>query len=1371
MPRPSDHVQPQSTALVANLEETRSEVVIPADYRPLLASVDQLYGVRQVAEKLLTELYHPLRNVAEIQGHLGNLCGGMFHYFERSDHRDRSAHLINRVFGELYDSEPDQDAVAGLVGIHLQFLETMGRSRYASGYLPVIRSGLKRLNELQAARGAAFLRHSRLARRLAQNSQGRDGVGTRFADLYAGLVDLGLTVFDQSVALEKWCWSEPVGTAAEVLAVVAGPLTEAIGMTRSRRAAATGSSELVGLPNLDDLLDMVLRRARELPSPIERIALYVHLAGVDELQHRNLEILRALYQAIRTVCSSGDDEAIIRAVDLITGHLAVCAPSHKPLLYRCLEKLGQGIATRGSGTVIAHFVDRTIAIGFDGPDIRGVSEEWQTFVNPHHLPCLRTWLSIIETDPIACEQLLSALVINLHLEGVFVSDTDLFQRDVSALLNSGIADAFNLIMQLLAYFPVFFNEVGSEGELREVSTRIDQLTHRRDPIIHYLRKQCHAESNNRLVGFTAAVWGCWRTGNLAGVAQYLPDSTFARLSVDADWFCGVHRIAGWLEGTGITEADLDELDVTELVAAVADIPDVDEVDRERVALLARMYQLLRAKYTYSSSEIVATVELSPLVRSETRERFARTCSGGDDLEIVAAGHRVLEELKAIITDPEPTESFESIFHKRHIAAGIPSMYGTYREPKFDAMGLMLRLMAFLKPRLEARVASFDHQTVTWSSIKEAHRIMVEMLAGLRVSGLRVRHLASKLELLDRAIARGDLSARQVLNILDLSSEALNDVVDTNYISLHVKNLERMAGRPARGGDHATGGTEGDSGSWSERFLRDRIASTYAIQELDLLLRRLRQGLRRSASGLAGSAPRAPSDRAVFRQISFIGGPAAVHEDQIGLGYKGHSLKRLRALGLRVPDGFVVPTDLLASTVDDGGLAEDVQREIRDAICRLEEITALRLGDPHRPLLLSARSGAAFSMPGMMDTILNIGLNRTLLGEMSGSPEARWGAWDCYRRYLQNVAMSCGVDRDVFDEMMVRFKERHRVERKLEFTPLQMQKIALAYREVGSEQGVEFEDEPVEQLMQAVALVARSWDGEPARLFRNQLQLAPEWGTAVIVQQMVFGNMNPTSGSGVVFTRNPRASTTGIGLFGDFTMCSQGEDVVAGLVHPFPVSEVQRIEYSPHLSLSLETEFPEIYRELKRIAASLINDHLYEHQEIEFTFCSGEARDLHILQNRPMRLLRQARVPVFADPAAMEDRVIGAGIGVSGGALSGVVAFDSGDVRRLRSAEPELAVILLRPDTVPEDIGLVVSVDGLLTARGGFTSHAAVTAKHLGKCCVVNCTNLEVDDSSGVARIGGHALLAGDRIAIDGLSGGVYLGEHRVAEVGGAGRLK
>jgi len=362
-----------------------------------------------------------------------------------------------------------------------------------------------------------------------------------------------------------------------------------------------------------------------------------------------------------------------------------------------------------------------------------------------------------------------------------------------------------------------------------------------------------------------------------------------------------------------------------------------------------------------------------------------------------------------------------------------------------------------------------------------------------------------------------------------------------------------------------------------------------------------------------------------------------------------------------------------------------------------------------------------------------------------------------------VAMSSGVDRDVFDDIILRHKRRHRVDRKEQFTAGQMRGVALAYREATEHEGVTIHDDPMDQLLQAILLVMRSWYSEPASLFRNQLQLADEWGTAVVVQSMVFGNMSARAGSGVVFTRNPRVSSTGVGLYGDFTLRSQGEDVVAGLVHPFPVSEAQRLEYSPQLELSMETELPGTYAAIKEIANALVNEHGFEHQEIEFTFESDDPDDLYILQIRPMRSQRQHAGPFFVRPELMEEVWITSGIGVSGGAMSGRVAFSAAEVEGCRSQYQGQKVILLRPDTVPEDIRLVLAVDGLLTARGGFTSHAAVTAKRLEQCCVVNCAELAVDDVNGVARIGRHAILAGDTISMDGANGRVYLGEHEIHE--------
>ena len=1369
MPRPIVEGRPESSALRANLEETRRDVVVPEAYLELRTAVAQYYGVRQVVDKLLTEYFHPLRNALEVIRQLKPLTGTMFHYFERTETRVRCAGRLHELCVGLLEDLHDPALRRRLIASHLQLLETLGGSEHVADYRPTLVAVLEHLRRVQEDDPLPFLPLAGQAKRLGSRLGSSAGLGAAYGDFYRGTVEFGLDVFDRAVALEAWSRSGRAMDPATCRASVVSPIDHAIADIRSKLEAATSPDEILGLPNADDLLGLTLTRIRTLASPVDRIALYVHLAGVGELEHRNLEILRALTFSIKTVCDEGSDDDVKRAVDLVTDHLVACDTEHKRLLYQCLEKLGRGIAGRRDEAVTRHLVERTIATGFESPRIQGVSDEWEVWVNPHHLPCLRTWLAIIESDPIAYEQLLSALVINLHFQGLFVADTDLFQRDVSNLLNADVADAFSLIMQVVTYFPVFFNEVGSEGELRDVSTRIDQITHRRDPVVHFLRKQSHAESNNRLVAFAAAVYHWWRCGDPEPLRDHLPDSVFSRLDPRAEWCRGVHTAVSQLERRfGIGRDDLGSRPIEEYEDRLREIDGIDRADRERVVLLIRLYRLLRAKYSLSSEGLERMLEHSALVSAEASAALITALAGGDHLEIVRAGNRVLVELKATIVSRDVTEAFENIFHKRHIAAGIPSMYGTYTEPKFDSMGLMLRVMGAVRPHLEASVSEFNYRYMTRESIRNAHDLMTEMMTGLRVSGLRVQHLSTKLDILRRGIALGTLSARQYLNIFDFMSEALNDVVQTNYIALHDANLERLGPRLAA---LAAGSTGDDTvaDSLSERFIRALIARTYAIQEFDLFLRRIRESLRSVTEALSSASCDRVLNYAPDRLVSFLHEPLEDSDDQLNLGYKGYSLKHLRHLGLPVPDGFVISTELfnLRDALDYPDLRADVRERIVAAVRRLESVVDRRLGDVRRPLLLAVRSGSAFSMPGAMDTILNVGLDDQVLHRLSTRPDAAWGAWDCYRRYVQNVAMSCGVSRDRFDATMLRSKERHRVRRKAEFTGEQMQELALEYRRIAEEEGVGMHSDPVEQLMQAILLVLGSWDGRPARIYRQQLDLADGWGTAVIVQAMVFGNMHADAGSGVAFTRDPRSSSTGIGLFGDFTIRSQGEDVVAGLVHPHPVSEKQRSVYAPEVETSLESRFPAIYEALHDIAHRLLNEHGYEHQEIEFTFESADPSDLHLLQIRPMRLLRHGDVDVFSDPGAMAGSLLSNGIGVSGGAMTGIVAFTSTDIRTARERDPGHNVILVRPDTVPEDIHLVTASDGLLTARGGFTSHAAVTAKRLGKCCIVNCADLVVSEAENAARIGSTAVLAGDVISIDGLSGRVYAGEHPVAKAGGA----
>jgi pyruvate,orthophosphate dikinase len=308
--------------------------------------------------------------------------------------------------------------------------------------------------------------------------------------------------------------------------------------------------------------------------------------------------------------------------------------------------------------------------------------------------------------------------------------------------------------------------------------------------------------------------------------------------------------------------------------------------------------------------------------------------------------------------------------------------------------------------------------------------------------------------------------------------------------------------------------------------------------------------------------------------------------------------------------------------------------------------------------------------------------------------------------------------------------------------------------------VVFVNDPFAQVVSCVFKVLDSWDSPHARLYRQYIGVAEEWGTAVVVQRMVFGNLSRASGSGVAFTHNPlEPYSRQVRLFGDFAVRSQGEDLVGGLVFPLPVSEAQRLGSPTYRDTehSLERDFPEVYGELLAVARDLVGEHEYDPQEIEFTFESPAAGDLYVLQKRAV-VQEQAKDAAYFDTASPNYGPPAAvGMGVSGGAYSGRVAIDAGQIDRLLAESPSADIVLLRPDTVPEDIAMITRVNAILTARGGATSHAAVTAKRLGKTAVVDCRDLEVIEREGLARLAGSELHAGDWLSIDGRTGNIFPG--------------
>jgi pyruvate,orthophosphate dikinase len=494
---------------------------------------------------------------------------------------------------------------------------------------------------------------------------------------------------------------------------------------------------------------------------------------------------------------------------------------------------------------------------------------------------------------------------------------------------------------------------------------------------------------------------------------------------------------------------------------------------------------------------------------------------------------------------------------------------------------------------------------------------------------------------------------------------------------------------------------------------------------------------------------------------------------VTLGNKGYMLCELARLGLSVPQGLVLTTGLFPARHElrrGGRLRERLEQAVGAEIARLEEVTGTHLGDPAAPLLLSVRGGAPVSMPGMLTTFLNVGMT-VEIAEGLAARIGGWAAWDAYRRFVQFWGMAHGLARDPFDAAMRGAKRRSAVPRKALLLPSEMRTLALEYEALVRESGVPIEGDPFEQVMRCIELVHDSWDAEAARVYRDEVGIAEEWGTAVILQVMVFGNLGPRSGAGVVQTGDAPRTREGVLLTGDFTVQGQGDDVVGGVVETHPVSERERQTEGRGGPLSLERDFPAIHQALCQVGQTLVSGEGMNHQEIEFTFESDRPEGLYLLQTRDSVVARGGEVEAFIPSPSLAGSRVAVGIGVSGGALSGRVAHSAAEIDEVARLYPGTPVILLRPDTVPDDVALVVRSDGVLTALGGATSHAAVVAKRLGKSCVVGCRALDVDEHLGRSSIGGHELRCGDPVSISGLDGAVYIGSHAAETVRVAGRAQ
>ncbi|MBN1497148.1 MAG: hypothetical protein JXA07_10300 [Spirochaetes bacterium] len=1140
--------------------------------------------------------------------------------------------------------------------------------------------------------------------------------------------------------------------------------------------------------------------------------------------------------------------------------------------FSTIYSIGSSVIESGNIGLIDFFEDILVRSKFSFPRISGIASDWSVIVNSSHLENIRTWMKLIEINPSVMKKLSASLIVNLKLYGVFLKDTDVFQRDISRLLNSNYREVFHLIISLASVFPAFYHDIGATGDIRAFTERID-TNHRMDDLIHFMRKQVHVESSSQTVFLFQRVMEFWLTGRRELLKNMVPAEVYGNLekffrlvNLDVEdapgkiyrealkrfpehgekkfWdFLDAVDEAAFMEYVetssfnGVSEEEKDtalrymalyfetrlptemtkilhyirnkfSLDASRraiwrFIYEISDgdfrkmfeevrTRDISKINIEKFITFLHVYRMLFDKYNFTDIRVMEKLELyARELLFEPPAGFFEAIKGPDTLAALDALLKAQLVLKdEILLSDRVFDPLDTIDLKRHIAFGIPSMYGSYKEKKFDTLKVFFHMNLIRVRFFEKIIEDMGLAGSAPLSFNDIKRVLKLFIKTFVIDGLANQEMLNYNNLLETPNLMLSQLRDIVANTLAIHggiSDRFNETF--KYVCLEaVRNLgvERIDRR------YIPRDNPESVDVIIDRFVRSQIMQSPLLQLFDNFLMALKDRIAATLNEEGDSVclneyhrrsdignsvwevikllddpsdpydPYDPYDEDQYAQIHDIKkiGEAHGEEERYApvweIGSKAHGLLFIANMeGVNAPPGIILSSELYKRLGD--AIVHDV--ESRQQMIYLlkryvDKFTGNRFANRHNPLLLSVRSGAVFSMPGVMDTITNVGMTREILAFYAKTDQ--WFACDCYRRFLQDLAISYyGMDRQVFENLVYDYKRRAGVDLKEKMTGEQMADLAVQYHDEIRKNGFYIPEDPYEQLLYSIVAVFRSWNSPVARKYRELVNISDEWGTAVIIQNMVFGNSSPDSITGVVHSRYHGSEK--IDLFGEFKTRSQGHDIVSGVAKVFPISESQKKVYRKVADLpSLEVRFPDLYSMLFD-AVQRIRDRWGNDLQIEFTI---EDKTLYILQVRGMVNHVFDVDELVESPEELEPFLLGQGLAASGGVVSGRAVFSIKRIDAIRSAHPGDRVILVRPETNPEDVVGMEKSDGILTCIGGMTSHAVLQMLRLEKSGVSDFSVMSIDEDDRSATVEGRVTIReGDFITIDGATGNVFIGYH------------
>ncbi|HVI41061.1 MAG TPA: PEP/pyruvate-binding domain-containing protein, partial [Anaerovoracaceae bacterium] len=1215
-----------SKALEANLKHTRiKDIEIPDEQQWFIDISQSKWGIHKRAEEFVIELNHKFVNQQYVIEALHNISLTDLWFYNSLEESEKALTVLVHIFNSLIESDLDDNQRELLIKTLIKFMERLVNLEVFPRIivwdcLELIQNDLQKHEQLYLFNSGYFKTY---LNKVAQFPEYRKCL----TEMTAGVLGKCIDYWERTSDVKAWLNEKNLlfhTLDQNTLQEIEKPFFDKL---RLELKQATQWEDLCELMFFNDISNYFRAFTDQFGTSLEKIYylhFLLHLPGMTLL---NDHLLYDMNRYLRSVLEELDENDITIFLDTIMVLFNELKSDHAGTVLDCILTLGKEIIHAKNESIISYFVKCLIQLGFNYPGQMTVNSDWQIKINANHVKNIKVWLELIEYSPYETRELLEALIVNLKLGGIFISDTDLFQREVTKLLNSNITPVYREMKQLTRIFPVYFREIGAEGKLREATTAVDEISGRQDRLIHFLRKQIHTESNNTHIALTGQIIQYWYDGDASPLRDTIPEEVYHLLDIQSEWYVEIHEMLAELCRTmNVGLEQLFELDIENLKQQLIKMPGGNSRDKKRLYYLFQIHSLLLDKYSLETEDILAMLKNYRFFTSQELNELKEEMKRNDTKAALNRIYDFMRRLKEVILDPKESVALEDIYYKRHIAVGIPSMYGQYIESKFEALGLMFRLEKTASKLTIKLLQSINLEYITVKTFRRIYDVLALFKEGLELDGIYNQGFNSNIDMFKYSLASPSFSLDQYINIFQFMAQDIKQIISEYFIDVYERPLKDIIPQvfPASQ-DLSEVGRKQHSQMVSEKFLRENLFSAFLVQDLDNFITNIINTLRNMVESYSDDFIKNVMTYDPDLILSPLNRETLEMDNPVFLGAKAYFLKKLISYGFRVPPGFVLTTEVFRhkdTVTIHPYMSQELDQNIEAAISGIERLTGQKYGTPKNPLLFSVRSGSSLSLPGAMKTFLNVGMNDEIAEAFSRKDGYEWTAWDCYRRFFQSWGMVYGIDRDVFDQVMQEHKSNYGLELKIQFSPMQMRETCYAYEKVLNDHGIQIEKNPILQLKQAILSVIDSWSTKSAIYYRDHLQIADEWGTAVVVQKMILGNLSANSGTGVVFTNSPFNGKAGINLYGDFALCSQGEDVVSGLVNTLPITERQRKQHDSDSEISLESAFPDIYERLLSIAKEMIEQHGYTHQEIEFTFESNHPDSLFILQTRNQNLKKQ-----------------------------------------------------------------------------------------------------------------------------------------------------